>query len=547
MSAKVEYILSLKDQLTAALKNAEGNAKSLDNTMSGLRNTVMGVAAAAGIAFGVQQVKEFARSVVDAGSQVETARIGLTTLLRDSGAARNVINNTMEDATRTPFEFTSLLNANKALISTGLDASRAREDVLNLANAIAATGGGNDELQRMVVNMQQIRNTGKATALDIKQFAYAGININKILADQMGTTTEKVAGMEVSYDMLAAALKKAHDQGGLYANGLENMMDSTAVRISNVSDSLFQLKVKMFDDMKPAVDWFIDGMADGVQMLRDLWDWSVRNSGTIHAVGEAVLFAAGAWGTYKIVQLSIITIQKVQVAWNAIQYASIVLLGDGMLTASALTKLWAGAQVLLNAALTANPIGIVIVLVAGLAYGIYELWKRTATFRAIVMATWGVLKEFGAIVADIFLGLGETMAGVLSFDIDMITSGADRAISAVRDSAERIGNAAREGYQKGLDSYSADNPEKLPGATYLKPPSKATPLKSTVGAGPGKKSDTSRVTGQKSVTINIDIKNLVNELKFNVTNLKESTSKIKEEVVKALMSAVNDSQIVAGS
>lgn len=37
-----------------------------------------------------------------------------------------------------------------------------REDAMNLANAIAATGGGNDELARMATNMQQIKTVGKS-------------------------------------------------------------------------------------------------------------------------------------------------------------------------------------------------------------------------------------------------------------------------------------------------------------------------------------------------------------------------------------------------
>lgn len=48
------------------------------------------------------------------------------------------------------------------------------------------------------------------------------------------------------------------------------------------------------------------------------------------------------------------------------------------------TKAWAAAQWILNAALTANPIGLVIVAVAALAAGIYLLWTRSETFRRIV-------------------------------------------------------------------------------------------------------------------------------------------------------------------
>ena len=76
----------------------------------------------------------------------------------------------MTDATKTPFEFQTLYLQIKQLMYVGVNAKQSREDVLNLANAISATGSGNDELQRMVINLQQIENTGQATALDLKQF-----------------------------------------------------------------------------------------------------------------------------------------------------------------------------------------------------------------------------------------------------------------------------------------------------------------------------------------------------------------------------------------
>jgi hypothetical protein len=53
---------------------------------------------------------------------------------------------------------------------------------------------------------------------------------------------------------------------------------------------------------------------------------------------------------------------------------------------------WTAVQWLLNAALDANPIGIIIVLIAALIVGIIMLWKHSETFRKIVMAVWNGIK-----------------------------------------------------------------------------------------------------------------------------------------------------------
>ena len=201
------------------------------------------------------------------------------------------------DAMATPFAFESLLSANKALISAGVSAQGARQDVLNLSNAIAATGGGDDELQRMVVNLQQIKNVGQASALDIKQFAYAGVNIYKVL-EAAGIKVEKGnSDVKISYEQITGALQKAHEAGGIYYNGLENMAGNTSVKVSNLGDMMFQLKNQMFQDLKPAITSIIEGLGNLIRWLRDAWDWLVKHKDIIKslAIGIGVGTAADVY------------------------------------------------------------------------------------------------------------------------------------------------------------------------------------------------------------------------------------------------------------
>lgn len=266
MTNLVEYVLNMRGNLPAGLDNANSSAKRLNNTMDSVKGSVMSLGAAMGVTFGVAGIGMFISKVVQAGSVVENATIGLTTLLKDQVEAAQVIKNTMEDATKTPFSFEGLLAANKALISADVSAKQARTDVLNLANAIAATGGGNDELQRMVVNLQQIKNTGVATALDIKQFAYAGVNVYKVL-EAAGVKTGE--GIKITYEQLTKALDKAHQQGGIYFNGLENMAQSTSVKISNIGDALFQTFNDIFVEVKPLIDEVLNGVLDGISAIKN--------------------------------------------------------------------------------------------------------------------------------------------------------------------------------------------------------------------------------------------------------------------------------------
>ncbi|WP_280371175.1 hypothetical protein [Nocardia wallacei] len=59
---------------------------------------------------------------------------------------------------------------------------------------------------------------------------------------------------------------------------------------------------------------------------------------------------------------------------------------------SAATAVYTGVQWLLNAALTANPIGLVVLALAALAAGIVLAWKNSETFRDIVTGAWDAIQ-----------------------------------------------------------------------------------------------------------------------------------------------------------
>lgn len=79
-----------------------------------------------------------------------------------------------------------------------------------------------------------------------------------------------------------------------------------------------------------------------------------------------------------------------------------------LLAVSAVTKAWTGIQWLLNAAMHANPIGIVIGGVAALTAGIVLLYKKFEGFRNIVNGAWGALKGAGGALMAFFKGSSKT-------------------------------------------------------------------------------------------------------------------------------------------
>lgn len=72
------------------------------------------------------------------------------------------------------------------------------------------------------------------------------------------------------------------------------------------------------------------------------------------------------------------------------------------IAASVASKAWAAGQWLLNAALTANPIGLVIVAIVALVAAIVIAYKKSDTFRAIVQAAMrGAVVAFGWVLSKV--------------------------------------------------------------------------------------------------------------------------------------------------
>ncbi|WP_242883973.1 phage tail tape measure protein [Actinomadura litoris] len=107
---------------------------------------------------------------------------------------------------------------------------------------------------------------------------------------------------------------------------------------------------------------------------------------------------------------------------------------------------WTAAQWLLNAALAANPVGLVIVGLVALGALFVVLWKRSDTFRAIVLGAWtaiknGTLATWNA-VKGVLLGVFKVIWTVVSFYFTVyktIILTAWRVISSVTAALWRAG------------------------------------------------------------------------------------------------------------
>lgn len=267
LAAAEAQLKTTASALKAANNGMDSFGKSAGSTGSGLtaaltKSQLLASAISTLSSAALSGAKQFVSMGIEYNAQIESYRVGLTNMLGDAQAANEAMAAIQEDAARTPFSVDSLTQANQLLISAGENAEYSRKVIMALGDAVSATGGGNAELSRMAANLQQIANVGKASAIDIKQFAYAGINVYQVLADYTGKTVQEVQNMTVSYDLLSEALIAASEEGGRYYNAMDTQSQTMNGRVSTLKDNVSQLAGLMTGDLSSGIGVVISNLND---------------------------------------------------------------------------------------------------------------------------------------------------------------------------------------------------------------------------------------------------------------------------------------------
>lgn len=241
LEGELQQVQTAQQQETQSLKQMGDEAEKSNQKISA-STIALGNLMSKAVEKGAELVKQAMEIGINYNASMETYRAAFETLLGDAEAAEKAVDNVRRLSKETPtFSTSSLTKSVQMLVAADKSAEEATKDIKALANAIAASGGGNSELERMAQNLQQIANAGKATSIDIRQFAYAGINVSQLLADYTGKSKEEVKDLTVTYDLLAGALRYAAEEGGRYYGGLEKQAQTYNGQLSALKKNAEEL------------------------------------------------------------------------------------------------------------------------------------------------------------------------------------------------------------------------------------------------------------------------------------------------------------------
>lgn len=533
------------------------SARHSGNTNSSASSGGVGIGAIAGgtvlgnvITQGISLIGDGLGSMIRGSMEKETAIAGMSTFIGKEGAT-DAYRNIQKDAEATPFDTASLLVVNRSLISAGLNARNARTDSMNLANAVVAVGGTNDTLTRMAANMQQIKTVGKATAMDVRQFGIAGINVYEMLARSTGKSIDQVKEMDVTYEQLAEAMSMAAGKGGIYENALNNAMNTQAGKWSNLKESVTRRLTEIGDAFAPVT-------------------MKVMDLGAQFANAGDYIVQFAKWLTGGSTSASIFTAVIGGLATGFLTYQAViqgVALKNWLLSA----ETWK-----LNAAFAANPIGIVVVAVAALVAGLVIAYNKFEGFRAMVDGVWSSLKQVGSnimgmftklpdmiikaftqipnAIAQIFSGVGDLFSAIFSGNFSAIPKilksigGGILKANPITGFASQVFTEATKGVG---DAYSKAHSKSLLDSKRSKV--KAGQESTALGTGraltasneASSKAAGDTVAGAGPKTVNIHVGKFFDNLQFTTMNAGESANEIEKVVMECFARVVyNGSKLV---
>lgn len=276
------------EDVGSAAENAGNKAKkaSFDfkefATNAGLGATAILGTVAAGIGFGAQ-----------VAGNLESARQGFIALLGSAKEADATMARIRKEAASTPFEIPGLVAGTQALAAITKDGDKAIDVLMNVGSAIATSGKGQAELDRVILNLQQVASTGKLTAMDIKQFQGA-IPIFNDIVKGIGMTTQELQDSDNAAELLFLAFEKAAAKGGIAAEGFASQAGTFNQLVSNMKDNFTILaadlvtKSGVFDFIKDAIGRFNEALGAAMPKILEFINWLKGNQTALVAVAGVI-------------------------------------------------------------------------------------------------------------------------------------------------------------------------------------------------------------------------------------------------------------------
>lgn len=386
------------------------------------------------------KLAEVVKSGVDYNATMESYLTNFKVMLGNEEAAATKLSEIRKMAAATPFSLSDLTEGTQTLLQFGI----AADDTTGVLQRLGDISLGNAEkLQTLTRAYGKMSSAQKVTLENVNMMIDAGFNpLNQICdatGESMSDLYKRISDGKVSFSELEAAVEAATSQGGQFYNGMLEASQTFSGRMSTLKDNVSALTGELTSGLFAALGELVVKLNEVVVSFLDSDEKMAQLKETI-GIATAVVAAAGtAFLTYKGYVAAATAIEVVHTA------ATTAMTAAHKAAEAGATGL-AVAQAGLNAVLKANPIGLVVSLLAALAAGLVTAYKTSETFRNAVNSAFASVKKIAQnAIGTVVDWINELVAKI---------RGAAAALANLKNgvgAAQEAYNAAYNGY---MDNYN---------------------------------------------------------------------------------------------
>lgn len=392
------------------------------------------------------KLAEVVKSGVDYNATMESYLTNFKVMLGSEEAAATKLSEIRKMAASTPFSLDDLTSGTQTLLQFGI----AADDTTGVLQRLGDISLGNAEkLQTLTRAYGKMSSAQKVTLENVNMMIDAGFNpLNQICdatGESMSDLYKRISDGKVSFSELEAAVEAATSQGGQFYNGMLEASQTFSGRMSTLKDNVSALTGELTSGLFAALGELVVKLNEVVVSFLDSDEKMAQLKETI-GIATAVVAAAGtAFLTYKGYVAAATAIEVVHTAATTAMTAA-------HKAAEAGAKGLAVAQAGLNAILKANPIGLVVSLLAALAAGLVTAYQTSETFRNAVNSAFASVKKIAQnAIGTVVDWINELVAKI---------RGAAAALANLKNgvgAAQEAYNAAYNGY---MDNYNRSKLDK---------------------------------------------------------------------------------------
>lgn len=358
-------------------------------------------------------------------------------------------NNANPDAVQQAF-VAAMRGRGKALMALGINLDQTTIAAEAMRHGIVKTQvdqvkvtAAQDKYNTAVLHQEKIDKNTKSTAEQRAVALHRVSAAHDALAKAMGGVLPKLSQSQKGEASYYAILDGTKNQQNAVAKTTDTLAQRKRILGAEVTNLEAKLGLALFPTMSKIAKVITENV---IPAISSMGQWISRNRGWLIPL---IVIVGGTALAYKAAMIAVAGFEKVMKIASATQAAAAkvmrlfkseqVLAAEANETYNAAlaagateTEAATAAQLELDGAMDANPIGLVVIAIAALALGFYEAWKHSATFRKIVVGAFNAVKAVVMAVINWF------RKDFLAFFVTVIPHAFKQFVSAVKSAFDAV-------------------------------------------------------------------------------------------------------------